>query len=91
MERAWALDGNSALAAFFVGWARRALGRDTDAISAWRAAVALDPTLVSAYLALADTFVRMRHPELAARALRDGLVRMPGSPELRAKLGEVER
>jgi predicted Zn-dependent protease len=67
------------------------VGRDTDAVSAWRAAVALDPALVSAYLALADTFVKMRHPELAAHALHEGLGKVPGSPELRAKLGEVER
>ena len=91
MGRASALDPQSALASFFLGWIRVASGRRPEAISAWRQAVALDRTLVSAYLALADTYVKLSHPELAAQALNEGLRANPESPELRNRLDEIER
>ena len=74
MGRASALDPQSALASFFLGWIRVASGRRPEAISAWRQAVALDRTLVSAYLALADTV----REALAPRTRRAGAQR--GSP-----------
>jgi VWFA-related protein len=91
MARASSLDERSALTAFFLGWIRSAEGRSADAISAWRHASAADPSLVSAYLALADAYVKLSHPELAAQALRDGLRRNPGSAEIKSRLDEVER
>ena len=91
MQRALALDPRSSLDAFFLGWIQIAGGRSADAISAWRQAITIDPTLVSAYLALADTYVRLSHPELASEALKQGLRAVPGSVELRARLDEVER
>ena len=91
MERASALDPQTALPPFFLGWIRVFSGREPDAISAWRQAVAIDPALISAYLALAETYVRLAHPELAAQALKEGLRANPASIELRARLEKIER
>ena len=91
MERASALDPQSPLTPFFLGWIHAGSGRAPDAISAWRKAVAIDPALVSAYLALADTYVKLAHPELAAQALKEGLRANPASSELRTRLEEIER
>ena len=54
--------------------------------SGWRAAAHLDPTLVPAHLALAEGYVKLGEPALAAQALRAGLVALPNSPELLARL-----
>jgi tetratricopeptide (TPR) repeat protein len=90
MERAWALDSTSSLTAFFLGWIRSTAGRQADAISAWRAAVSLDRALVPAYLALAQTYVQLSHPELAVQVLEEGLRHVPGSPELGSRLSEIK-
>lgn len=80
-----------ALTAFFLGWALEGAGQRPAALGAWRSAVHLDPTLVSAHLALADGYLRMGQPALAVQALKAGLAALPSSPELLARLESIER
>ncbi|MBY0496811.1 MAG: VWA domain-containing protein [Cyanobacteria bacterium] len=82
---------DNALTAFFLGWALEGAGDSRAALSAWRTAAHLDPALVSAHLALADGYLRIGQPALATQALRAGMVALPGSPELRARLEQIER
>ena len=83
--------GRTALTGFFLGWTWTAAGDDRRALSAWRSAVFLDPSLVSAHLALAEAYVRLSQPALAAQALRAGLAAGPDSVEMQAKLAQLER
>jgi hypothetical protein len=87
-----ALDGSAAdgATAFLLGWAFHGAGDDRQAISAWRRAAFVDPTLVSAHLALADAYVRLAQPALAVQALRAGLVALPQSVELLDRLARIE-
>jgi tetratricopeptide (TPR) repeat protein len=82
---------DDALTAFFMGWALDGSGDHARALGAWRSAVHLDPSLVSAHLALADGYLRLGQPSLAVQALKAGLQTMPASPELLAKLQQIER
>jgi VWFA-related protein len=86
-----AADANNASAAFLLGWAYHGAGDDRQAISAWRRAAYVDPTLVSAHLALADMYVRLSQPALALQAVRAGLIALPQSPELLDRLSRLER
>ncbi len=79
-----------ALTAFFLGWAQDQAGDTRAALTAWRGAAHLDPSLVSAHLALAEGYLKLREPALAIQALRAGLAALPGSPELRLKLQQIE-
>jgi VWFA-related protein len=88
---AMTLDRHNAAVAFVLGWAWEARDDHRQAIGAWRAAAAIDPKMVPAHLALADTYLRLAQPALAAQALRAGLQALPDSPELQAKLAQVER
>ena len=63
-----ALEDN-ALTAFFLGWAQEGAGDSRAAMSAWRSAAHLDPSLVSAHLALADGYLKVSQPALAVQAL----------------------
>ena len=81
---------DSALLAFFLGWAFEGAGDRPGALGAWRSAAHLDPSLVSAHLALAEAYLRMGERALAVQALKAGLVALPGSPELLGKLQQVE-
>ena len=90
LERALALEQN-ALTSFFLGWAQEGAGDSRAALSAWRSAAHLDPSLVSAHLALADGYLRLSQPALAIQALRAGLVALPSSIELQARLQQIER
>lgn len=81
----------SALTAFFLGWARDGAGNSRAALSAWRSAAHLDPSLVSAHLALADGYLKVSEPALAAQALRAGLAALPASVELQSRLQQLER
>ena len=90
-ESVLAVEPNNAPAAFLLGWAFHGAGDDRQAISAWRRAAFADPTLVSAHLALADIYVRLSQPALAAQALRAGLAALPQSPELQDRLNRLER
>ncbi len=86
------LDGRkNPLTAFLLGWAHALAGNDSEAITAWRGAIFLDPKLVPAYLALADTYVRLSQLDLARQVLRAGLAVMPQSPELQNRLIELDR
>lgn len=89
--RAQAAAPNDALTAFFLGWAQDGAGEPRAALSAWRASVHLDPMLVSAHLALADGYLKISEPALAAQALRAGLANLPASAELQRRLEQVER
>ena len=91
LGKALKADPTSALTAFFLGWAREGAGDPRGALSAWRSAAHLDPTLVSAHLALADGYLRLSNPALAIQALKAGLVAIPGSPELQTRLAQLER
>jgi len=81
----------SGLGAFFLGWAFHGAGDDRQAISAWRRAAFIDPSIVPAHLALADTYVQLAQPALAVQALRAGLAARPDSPELRDRLSRLEQ
>jgi len=48
-----------------------------------------DPTLVSGYLALIDTYVRMGQKDLAMQVVTSGLLALPGSPELTDRLARL--
>jgi VWFA-related protein len=80
----------NALTAFFLGWAQEGARNTKDAISAWRAAAHLDPTLVSAHLALADGYLRLSQRALAIQALKAGLTAIPASHELQTRLQQLE-
>lgn len=83
-------DPTSALTAFFLGWAREGAGDSRGALSAWRSAAHLDPTMVSAHLALADGYLRLSNPALAIQAIKAGLAAVPSSPELQTRLAQLE-
>jgi hypothetical protein len=83
-------DGNNVALAFFLGWAHTARGNRREAVSAWRRAVFIDPTFVSAHLALADVYVDLGERPLAIQAVRAGLSTLPQSPELIDKLARLE-
>lgn len=85
------LEQGNAAVAFVLGWAWEAQGDHRQAIGAWRAAAAADPRMVPAHLALAEAYLRMAQPALAVQALRAGLQALPDSPELRARLAEIEK
>ncbi len=76
--------------AFFLGWAFHGAGDDREAISAWRRAAYVDPTLVPVHLALADMYVQLAQPALAVQALRAGLTALPDSPELHERLARIQ-
>jgi VWFA-related protein len=90
LERALALEQN-ALTAFFLGWAQEGAGDSRAALSSWRTAAHLDPSMISAHLALADGYLRLSQPALAAQALRAGLTALPSSIELQSRLQQLER
>jgi Tfp pilus assembly protein PilF len=85
------LDQRNAAMAFVLGWAHEGAGAHRDAIGAWRAAATIDPKMIPAHLALADAYLRVGEPALAAQAVRAGLAALPDSPELLAKLAEIEQ
>lgn len=92
LEAAFAADTDpvrQARTGFFLGWAYAFHGDDRQAASAWRRAVFLDAALVPAHLALADAYVRLSQPALAAQVLQAGLNALPDSPELRERLSQL--
>jgi len=90
LQRSMGLE-ERALTAFFLGWAHDGAGDSRAALSAWRTAAHLDPSLVSAHLALADGYLKLSQPALAMQALRAGLSALPSSLELQARLQQIER
>ena len=91
LATALTLNPESALTAFFLGWAREGAGDARGALGAWRSAAHLDKTLVPAHLALADGYLRLSNPALAIQALKAGLAAVPDSPELQSRLAQLER
>jgi VWFA-related protein len=91
LERAREAGPKNALTAFFLGWAYEGAGDARAAISAWRSAAYLDPSLVSVHLALADGYLRLSEPALAVQALKAGLTALPSSPELQTRLHQIEK
>ena len=92
LESAFTADTDPARQArtgFFLGWAYAFQGDDRQAASAWRRAVFLDAGLVPAHLALADAYVRLSQPALAAQVLQAALTALPDSPELRERLSRL--
>jgi tetratricopeptide (TPR) repeat protein len=80
----------NALTAFFLGWAHEGARNSRAAISAWRGAAHLDPSLVSAHLALAEGYLRLSERALAIQALKAGLAALPSSHELQTRLQQLE-
>src|SRR3954469_24131802 len=91
LSAAMTIDQTNAAVAFVLGWAHEQRGAHRDAISAGRAAASIDPKMVPAHLALADAYLRVSEAALAVQALRAGLVALPDSPELLAKLADIDR
>jgi VWFA-related protein len=91
LQRASALEARDARLAFVLGWAHRAAGDLRAAIGSWRNAASLDPRLIPAHLALADAYIQLDQPALAAQALHAGLSAVPGSAELKDRLIRIER
>jgi VWFA-related protein len=91
LERARKAGPKNALTAFFLGWTYEGAGDGRAAISAWRSAAYLDPSLVSVHLALADGYLRLSEPALAVQALKAGLTALPSSPELQSRLHQIEK
>jgi tetratricopeptide (TPR) repeat protein len=91
LETALSIGPASAPTAFFLGWVYANNAKDSQAITAWRNAILIDPTTVPAYLAAADRYVQLGHPELAIQVLNDGVRVVPASPELKNRLTEVTK
>ncbi|HUF23714.1 MAG TPA: VWA domain-containing protein [Vicinamibacterales bacterium] len=91
LKAAFDADPRNAETAFFLGWASEGAGDSTAALSAWRSAAYLNPSLLPAHLALADGYLRLSQPALAVQALRAGLVVLPASSVLQARLDQIER
>jgi len=89
LEQSFDADQRNAATAFVLGWAWQGAGDARKAIGAWRAAAAADPSLVPAHLAIADAYLRLAQPDLAAQALRAGLKARPDSMELKTKLDTI--
>lgn len=90
LAEALRFDQSNAAVAFVLGWAYDETGQARQAIGAWRAAATIDPKMVPAHLALADGYMRMAERALAEQALRAGLAAMPASPELQARLIQIQ-
>jgi VWFA-related protein len=91
LAAAFAAQQDNAPLAFVLGWAYEAAGDHRHAIGSWRAAATIDPKLLPAHLALAEAYLRIAEPALAAQAVRAGLAALPDSPELQAKLAQILR
>jgi VWFA-related protein len=90
LAEALKLDQTSAATAFVLGWAYEEAGHRREAIGSWQAATTINPKMVPAHLALADAYMRMSERALAEQAIRAGLTALPGSPELQAKLSQIQ-
>ncbi len=77
--------------AFVLGWARSGAGDRTGAVTAFRNAFRVEPGMVPAYLALADTYIALGHPALAIQAVEAGLKAVPQSVELARMLASLKK
>jgi VWFA-related protein len=85
-----AIPGNAAVA-FVLGWAYEGAGDRRHAIGSWRAATTIDPKFLPAHLALAEAYLEIAEPGLAAQAVKAGLAALPDSPELQSKLAQIQK
>jgi hypothetical protein len=83
--------GTSAPIAFLLGWAHRGTGNLVNAVSAFRNAAVLDPAMIPAHLALAETYMELKQPALAVQALEAGLASQPGATELKKMLETIKK
>ena len=77
--------------AFLLGWAERGTGNLVGAVSAFRNAATLDASMISAHLALADTYMTLKQPALAVQALEAGLASQPNAAELKRMLETIKK
>jgi predicted Zn-dependent protease len=91
LETAFDAKPDDAALAFVLGWARAGAGDRTGAITAFRNAALLEPTMIPAHLALADTYVALGHPALAIQAVEAGLKAVPQSVELTRLLATIKK
>jgi VWFA-related protein len=91
LEAAFEAEPTNAMTAFFLAWALEGAGDSPGALSAWRSAAFLDPSMIPAHLALAEGYLRLSQPALAMQALRAGLTAVPSNPALVARLEQIER
>ncbi len=82
---------DDAALAFVLGWARAGAGDRTGAVTAFRNAALLEPTMVPAHLALANTYLALGHPALAVQAAEAGLKAVPQSVELTRLLSSLRK
>jgi VWFA-related protein len=82
---------DDAALAFVLGWARAGAGDRTGAVTAFRNAALLEPAMVPAHLALADTYLALGHPALAIQAVEAGLKAVPQSVELTRLLASLKK
>jgi len=61
------------------------------AVSAFRNAAVLDPSMIPAHLALADTYMEMKQTPLAIQALEAGLASQPNAAELKRMLETIKK
>jgi hypothetical protein len=91
LAEAFAIEKDCAPLAFVLGWAYEGAGDHTHAIGSWRAAATIDPKMLPAHLALVEAYMRLSQPALAVQAVRAGLAALPDSPELQARLAQIQR
>lgn len=77
--------------AFALGWSERGQHNMVAAVSAFRNAALLDPSMIPAHLALADTYLEMKQPALAIQALEAGLASRPNATELKRLLEMIKK
>jgi len=82
---------DDAALAFVLGWARVGAGNRTGAVTAFRNAALLEPTMVPAHLALAECYVALGHANLAVQAAEAGLKATPDSIELKRLLATLRK
>jgi len=92
LSAAFAASGEkSASMSFLLGWAERGAGKLVEAVSAFRVAATLDPSMIPAHLALADTYLELKQTALAIQAVEAGLARQPNSVELKQLLETIKK
>lgn len=90
LELATTLRPNMAVAWLYLGEAYNRLGRFEQATSAFQSALAVDPTLDRAYLALGEVLVEQKDRAGALRVWRHGVRAAKRPEELRAAIRELE-
>lgn len=91
LSAAFDLNPKEAAVAFVLGWSHRGTGNMTSAISAFRNAALLDPSMIPAHLALADTYLQLKETALAVQALEAGLASQPNAIELKRLLEIIKK